>query len=103
MAEKIFHPDGITNRVKVIAGEVSLDGSNPTSISYGGKIRTVLAVVLTILDGSAPGVGTDTLTYSVDLTNKEVDIHAWKVTSNTNPTTIASTGTETISYVIFGY
>ena len=103
MAEVLFHPDGITNRVKIIAGEVALDGTNPTSIPYSGKLSTIVAVYVTILNASAPGLGTQVLTYAVDTTNKEVDIHAWKPSSTTIHNLVASTGTETVSYVIVGF
>ncbi len=103
MAEVLFHPDGITNRVKIIAGEVALDGTNPTSISYAGKISTVIAVQVVLKLQASPGVLASVFTYGVDTTNKEVDIYSWKVTNSTTTTLVADTGVLTVSYFIIGY
>lgn len=81
-----------------VAGEVALDGSNPTPIASG--LTTVTSVELALKKNSAPGVGTSVLTY--DVSGGTVNVYAWKPTSNADPTLIASTGTETFSYVIRG-
>lgn len=84
--------------VKVVSGEVALDGSNPTPVATG--LSTITAVVITQKKATAPGVGTSVFTY--DTTAGTLNIYAWKPTSNSDPTLIASTGTETVSYVAFG-
>lgn len=90
---------GPGNGLKRVEGTVALDGSNPTSITHG--LVAVLAVLVSIDKATAPGVGTSIITYHVNGT--AVDFYAWKPTSNSDPTLIASTGTETFSYSIVGY
>lgn len=95
-------PGGITSGgatvPKIVAGEVALDGGNPTAIASG--LTAVTSVALALKTASAPGVGTSVLTY--DVSGGTVNVYAWKVTSSANPTLIASTGTETFGYVIIG-
>jgi hypothetical protein len=88
-----------TRRDEAIArGEVALDGSNPTAVVTG--LKTITAVGLALKGTAAPGVGTSVLTYSQ--TNGTLNIYAWKVTASGNATLIASTGTETVSWVAIG-
>jgi hypothetical protein len=47
-----------------------------------------------------PGDNTAVLTYEVS--GGTVHVYAWKNTGGTDPTFVASTGTETVSYVIVG-
>lgn len=101
MAEVVFSPDHKTNRVKVVAGEVALDASNPTPISVAGKLRTIVSVKISLRNASTPGVGTSILTY--DISDETVNVYAWKVTSSSVTTLIASDGTETFSYEIVGF
>lgn len=95
-------PDGLSSRgttvPKIVAGEVALDGTNPTPIATG--LTTVTGVALTLKGTAAPGLSTECLTY--DVSGGTVNVYAWKATSVSNPTLIASTGTETIGYVITG-
>ena len=83
---------------KVERYEMALDASNPTPIATGFK--TITAVFLTLKGTAAPGVGTSLLTYNV--TGGLVDVYAWKVTSTSVTTLIASTGTETFSAIVVG-
>lgn len=96
-------PEKRSSNEAVYTGEVALDGSNPTPVVT--PFNTVTSVALTLGGSSAPGVGTSVLTYakSTDPGVKTVNIYAWKPTSNSNPTLIASAGTETVSYEITGY
>lgn len=79
-------------------GEVALDASNPTDVTTG--LVSITSVALTLKGSAAPGVGTSTLTYTVSA--GVLSIFAWKPTSNSNPTLVASTGTETVSWVVTG-
>jgi len=101
MAEVVLAPDSKSSRTKVVAGEVALDGANPTPVDVAGKLSTVVSVHVSLKNGSAPGVGTSVLTYDIDGTT--VNVYAWKVTASGDATLIASTGTETISYQIIGH
>ena len=82
----------------VVAGEKALDGSNPTAITT--PFKTITAVMVMLKGSVAPGLNTSVLTYGVS--GNTVNVYAWKPTGATNPTLIASTGTETFSYVIVG-
>ncbi len=79
-------------------GETALDASNPTAITTG--LVSITSVVLTLKGTAAPGVGTTTLTY--DYSAGTLSVYAWKPTSSGNPTLIASTGTETFSWMVTG-
>ena len=88
-----------TSNTRIVGGETTLDGSNPTAVSTG--LSTITSVTLTIANASAPGVGTSILTYAVS--GGTLSIYAWKVTASGNATLVASTGTETVSYTVVGY
>lgn len=83
---------------QMLAGITALDGSNPTSIAHG--MKSVTSVTLTLQGSAAPGDNTSILTYVVNGDN--VDVYAWKNTGGTDPTLVASTGTESFSYQIIG-
>ena len=99
MATALLAPNSIMTETRVLGGEVALDGSNPTAIQTG--LRGVVSVTLSLRSSPAPGLNTSLLTY--DVVGSRVDVYAWKPTSVSNPTLIASTGTETFSYTIVGY
>lgn len=82
----------------VVRGEVALDASNPTPVATG--LKSISAVYVVLKGTAAPGVGTSILTYNT--TGGLLDIYAWKVTSTSVTTLIASTGTETVSYIVIG-
>jgi hypothetical protein len=94
----LLAPNVIMTEVKLVAGEVALDGTNPTPISTG--LRTVTAVALTLRGAGAPGDGTSAVTY--EISGGIVNVYAWRPTSGTDPTLVASTGTEPVGYVIVG-
>jgi len=63
-------------------------------------LTTVVAFVATLKGTAAPGVGTSVLTY--DISGATVNVYAWKPTSSSNPTLIASTGTESFGWIAIG-
>lgn len=83
---------------EVHCGEMALDGANPTPISTG--FANIDSVALQLEGSTAPGLGTSVLTYEVD--GSTVNVYAWKPTSATDPTLVASTGTESFSFTIIG-
>lgn len=89
---------GVAAGYKVARGETALDGGNPTSVAHG--LTTCIAFVATLKGTAAPGVGTSILTANINGAN--VDVYAWKVTSNSDPTLVASTGTESFYWVAIG-
>jgi hypothetical protein len=91
-AQVVLSPDTIMNGSKLVAGEIALDGANPTAIATG--LKNIVAVFLTLKGSVAPGANTSVLSYTVS--GGTVSVHAWKNTG------LASTTTETIGYLIFG-
>lgn len=80
-------------------GKIALDGLNPTSVTFP-DFTALEGAVLTLQNGVAPGLGTSVLTYTIS--GNTLNIFAWKPTSLTDPTLIASTGIETVSYLVWG-
>ena len=99
MATGILSPSTLVNQFKTYAGEIALDGSNPTPIVT--PLTTIVAVVLTIKSAVAPGDNTSVLTY--DISGGTINVYAWKNTGGTDPTLVAATSTETLSWVAVGY
>lgn len=90
--------NALTLDVAVAGGSEALGGANPTTVATG--LTTVTGFAATISESSAPGDNTTTLTYTVS--GGTVSVYAWKPTSVSNPTLIASTGTETFGWVAVG-
>lgn len=88
----------VTPNGPVVGGSVALSGTNPTTIATG--LATVTGFAATISESAAPGDNTTTLTWTA--TGGTVSVYAWKPTSVSNPTLIASTGTETIGWIAIG-
>lgn len=89
---------GIGNGYKLARGSAALDGSNPTPIATG--LTTIVGAVVTLRGTSAPGIGTSVLTTGIS--GATLNVYAWKVTDATDPTLIASTGTETFDWIAIG-
>lgn len=83
---------------RVHCGIGTLDGSNPTPITHG--LTTCLAFVATLIGNTAPGDNTSVLTAEISTT--VVNVYAWKNTGGSDPTLVASTGTETFMWVAVG-
>jgi len=96
-ADRFFEGAG-ASPVRTIEGEIALDGSNPTAVATG--LTAISAATVSLKSTSAPGVGTSVITYGYSAGT--LNIYAWKVTSSTDNTLIASTGTETVGYTVTG-
>jgi hypothetical protein len=81
--------------------ELTLDGSNPSSVTMD-QLRTVKFAVATFKGTAAPGLEAEcTVNYSGS--NNVVDVYAWAHTSSANPTLVASTNnTRVVSVLAFG-
>ncbi len=80
--------------VRFMAGTVTLDGSNPTSVDLTGQVSQIVAAGACL--GGTAATGADPNQVSVDFVTSagRLDIHAWKVTTggaSGNPTEVAST------------
>lgn len=92
---------GVAAGYKVARGVGTFDGSNPTNIVTG--LTTVVAVVTNLVGTAAPGDNTSVIT--VDIAGPAAgsfDAYAWKNTGGTDPTLVASTGTETFHWIAIG-
>lgn len=83
----------------IVAGVVALDGSNPTPVTTG--LTGIVAAVVSLEGSSAPGDNTSVLTVAVS--GGTLSIYAWKNTGGTDPTLVASTGTENVHWIAYGY
>lgn len=96
--------DGRRIRQPNIAHELVLDVQNKTFTGTGTlqftNMDQVDQVVVTQVNGSAPGLNSSDFTYTVS--GNTVSLFAWKPTSSTNPTLIAGTDSVTVTVVAFG-
>lgn len=84
---------------KIVAGEVTLDGTNPTPVATG--LTTITSAQASLKSASAPG--DDPSWLSVDWTGGTLNIYAWKNTGGTDPTLVASTSnTAVVTYLVVG-
>jgi len=63
-------------------------------------LTTVVAFVATLKGTAAPGDSTSVLT--ADISGATVSVYAWKNTSGSDPTLVASTGTESFYWIAVG-
>lgn len=86
----------------VAAGEVVLDGTNPTAVSTG--LSAVDYAVVSIKASATPGDDPVLVTadYGGAVPDGEIAVYAWK-TNGTDPTLVASTNnTATVSWMAYG-
>jgi hypothetical protein len=90
---------GSTAGLMVDAGEVTLDGSNPTVVTVSG-MTAISSVQLTLKKSSTPG--DDPTSFSYDTSGTTLNIYAYK-TDGTDPTLVASTNsTAVVGWVAYG-
>ena len=81
-------------------GTVTLDGSNPTSVTTGLSALSACTVHTTTDD--APALGPIAFTILRTAVAGRLDIYAWAATSTSNPSLIASTSTRLVEYLCSG-
>ncbi|MBX9877626.1 MAG: hypothetical protein K2Y22_04140 [Candidatus Obscuribacterales bacterium] len=95
-------PAAVAAGYKIARGEVTLDGSNPTSVTTG--LATVVAAMACIKKATTPGDDPIAITvdYAGSVTAGQLDLYAWK-TDGSDPTLVASTNnTGVISWIAIG-
>lgn len=94
---------GVTSELCLDVQQVTLGGANPTTVQFKEMIK-VLGAQITLVQSATPGLDPADFTYVVDGTNpNQVDVYAWKYTSNANPTLVASTNnTAVINVMVVG-
>lgn len=94
---------GVAAGYKIARGEVTLDGSNPTSVVTG--LATVVAVVATLKAATTPGDDPSWLSvnYGGGVTAGTFDVYAYKNTGGTDPTLVDSTNNAAVfSWIAIG-
>jgi hypothetical protein len=95
-------PNSAANELKVVSGEVTLDGSNPTPVDTG--LRGIVSAVVIQKSTATPGDDPSGFTVNYGPTSGVLDIYAWKNTGGTDPTLVASTNNAAVvSYMAVGY
>ncbi len=78
--------------------ELTLDGSNPSSVTMD-QLKTVKFAVAVFKGTAAPALEAE-CTVNYTGSNNVVDVYAWAHTSSANPTLIASTNSARVVAVI---
>jgi hypothetical protein len=81
-------------------GAAALDGTNPTPIATG--LATIVAGFVQLRGTSAPGDNTSVLTVDYTGSDGTLNVYGWKNTGGTDPTLVASTGTESFDWFVIG-
>ena len=87
----------------VASGTITLDGANPTSVTTG--LTTLLGCDVSALRTTMAGVHAGSLhllTIQTTATAGQIDIYAWTATSSSNPTLIASTSRDVVTWFCNG-
>jgi hypothetical protein len=94
-------PSAVAAGYKIARGTAAaLDGSNPTPIATG--LTTIVAAAVQLRGTAAPGDNTSVLTTDYTGADGTLNVYAWKNTGGTDPTLVASTGTETFDWIAIG-
>jgi len=92
--------EAVRNGWAVDFGSVALDGTNPTSVTTNVIIQGALVCLNTKV---ALGDATQAVTWFVETaTGNQLDIYGWKNISGTDPTLVAATDTETVTWMAWG-
>jgi predicted RecA/RadA family phage recombinase len=92
---------GVGAGYKIARGSATaLDGSNPTPIATG--LTTIVSASVQLRGTAAPGDNTSVLTTDYTGSDDTLNVYAWKNTSGSDPTLVASTGTETFDWIAIG-
>lgn len=79
---------------KFAAGEVTLDGSNPTTVATG--LTTIAAAGVSLKSATAPGDDPSWLSANYTGSDGNLDVYAWKNTGGNDPTLVASTNSSAV-------
>lgn len=93
-------PAAVAAGYKIARGETALDGSNPTDIASG--LTSIVACSASIKATAAPGSGDGTRVITYNTSSATLSLYGWAPTSGTDPTLVASSGTETVGWVCIG-
>ena len=91
---------GTAGGFRIARGATALDGSNPTTVATG--LSTIVSAVACLKGNTAPGDNTSVITVDFTGSTGSLDLYGWKNTGGTDPTLVASTGTETVEWIAIG-
>lgn len=91
---------GVAGGYKLARGTGTLDGSGATSVAHG--LTTCVAAVACLKGTAAPGSGDGTRVLVVNVNGSAIDVYPFKPTSGTDPTLVASDGTEEFYWIAVG-
>ena len=92
-------PAAVAAGYKLARGLGTLDGTNPTPVITG--LATVVSIVTTLSGTAAPGDITSVMSAAVGASGT-AQVYAWMNTAGTDPTLVASTGTEIFNWIAIG-
>lgn len=88
-------------QMRMVSGEVTGDGSNPTTVVTG--LSKITSAVVSLKQATAPGDDPSWISCNYSGTDGNLDVYFWKNTGGTDPTLVASTTTTAVvSWVAFG-
>lgn len=100
--DKMNTTRGLPGSYVIAGGTIALDGSGATTVDclavHG--IGTIKNATATVNLGTAPGDSTEMVT--VTYTGATLSLWPWKNTSGTDPTLVASDGTQNVDYIVIG-
>jgi hypothetical protein len=86
---------------RFVGGQVTLDGSNPTPVDLSRYMSQCLGGVVSISGTATPGDDPNSVTCNPSGTT--LNVYAWKNTSGTDPTMVASTdNARVIDFIAYG-
>lgn len=91
---------GVAGGYRIARGATALDGSNPTTVATG--LSTIIAAVACLKGSVAPGDNTSVITVDFTGSTGSLDLYGWRNTGGTDPTLVASVGTETVEWIAIG-
>lgn len=87
--------------VRIITGEVTLDGANPTPVALAPRLGAVLGGVVSFKNTAAQALDPSLVTCNPSGTT--LNVYAWKVTGAADATLIASTNNAVlVNFVAWG-
>ncbi len=93
----LLFPDGVT---RLIIGNVTLDGGNPTPITLSAYFSVIDAAVVSMEGSGAPADDPVLVTSAISTTT--VNVYAW-LHNGTDPTLSASSDSSRIvNFIVFG-
>lgn len=96
----VFFPDKKTSNLRLVAGTVALDGTNPTTVTIS-EVSTIVGAIASLNVAAPPGASTSTL--GVTWSGNVLTIEGYKPTGAGDTALVDSDGTQSVSYLVMGH